>query len=146
MSTSTWISGDSIMTGRILGTGLTQIERETDTQTSPYSGLLARSGGTLLIGEYTSVSKNNRGEPVACVLGNTTHRPSGMETGVSGILERGNYSRVLALDPAEMSVSADGRGMIDLRHRLVGNGTVSGRTFASGNVSVRETIRRDDLS
>ncbi|WP_300036341.1 hypothetical protein [Methanospirillum sp.] len=32
----------------------------------------------------------------------------------------------------------DEEGMIDLYHRLDGNGTVSGRTLASGNLSVSE--------
>jgi hypothetical protein len=38
---------------------------------------------------------------------------------------------------------ANGTGVIDLRHRLTGNGTLSGRIVAKGNLSVNEEIKMD---
>ncbi len=45
--------------------------------------------------------------------------------------------------PLKSITAADGSGMIDLRHRLAENGTISGRTLATGNLSISEEIDVD---
>lgn len=143
MSTSSWITGDSLITGRILGTGLTSIVRESETGTSPSSYQISHSDGPLLIGEYVSIRQKSRDQPTACIFGNNTRPPEEMTLEASGIIRNGNYSRMQTLHTGESYITADGTGVMDFRHRLTGNGSISGRTQASGNLSVSEHIRTD---
>jgi len=142
MSRSSMTANDAIITGTILGTGPSGIIRETGTGTSPYSSLAARSEGPLLFGGYASFQNPGpEDRPLACVFSNHTGPESGMTTGASGILRKANLSQLITLHPGEHGISVDGEGMVDLYHRLDSNGTVSGRTLASGNLSVSEYIR-----
>lgn len=143
MSSSTWLSDGSLITGRIFGSGLTGIDRETETDRYRSDTLNARTGGSLLIWDYAYAEQETTDQPLTCVFGNSTTRQALSEIGRSGILRKGNYSRVQTLQPVESLVTADGTGMLDLRHRLSGNGTLSGRTLAVGNLSVSEHIRAD---
>ncbi len=144
MSRSSMIADDAIITGTILGTGPSGFFREMGSGTSPYSSLTARSEGPLLIGGYASIKSPGRDDrPVACVFSNLTGTESGLTTGAAGILRHANFSQMINLHPGEQQIAVDGVGMIDLHHRIRGYGTVSGRTRASGNLSVRESIRTD---
>ncbi|MFH0967800.1 MAG: hypothetical protein V1862_08980 [Methanobacteriota archaeon] len=143
MSVQTSQSGDTTIIGRLLGSGRTSIDRETETRDTLSSRLLARSDGPLIIGEYASVSQREREKPFTCVFGNETDESAQSETETTGILEHGRYESVLTMQPFERSTFTNGTGLVDLRHRLTGNGTVNGRTIASGNLSVSEHIRSD---
>jgi hypothetical protein len=142
MSFQAFRSGDTTIIGRIFGSGRTSIDRETETS-ERLSRLMAQSEGPLLIGEYASSENEKKDHPVACVFGNRTEKPVGSEIETSGILEHGTYSSLRTLQPFEGYTLANGTGIIDLRHRLTGNGTVSGRTVATGNLSVSEWIKED---
>jgi hypothetical protein len=48
---------------------------------------------------------------------------------------------MLAMHPFDQVTLANGTGLVDFRHSLAGNGTTSGRTVASGNLTVQENIR-----
>jgi len=143
MSSSTLLSGENIITGRLFGSGWTSIDRETESGDTSSSRLLARSVGPLIIGEYASAEKNRNNHPIACVFGNTTEDSAQSETDVSGIIRNGSYASLHTLQPFEHITTADGTGLLDLRHRLARNGTISGRTLVSGNLSVSEQIRGD---
>ena len=142
MSVQTSQAGDTSITGRLFGSGRTSIERETETRDRSSSRLLAFSDGPLIIGEYASAKQSQRELPVTCVFANQTAEPAESEIETAGIL-RGRYESVLTLQPFERYTFANGTGLIDLRHRLSGNGTTRGRTVASGNLSVSEHIRSD---
>jgi hypothetical protein len=142
MSFQAFRSGDTIVIGRLLGSGRTSIDREIEAS-ERLSRLTAQSDGSLVIGEYASYEDEQKDHPISCVFGNGTETPTGSEIETSGILERGTYSSLRTLQPLEGYTFANGTGTIDIRHRLTGNGTVSGRTVATGNLSVNERIRMD---
>jgi hypothetical protein len=142
MSFKAFRFGDTTVIGRLFGSGRTSIDRETETS-ERLSRLMAQSDGPLLIGEYASSEEEQKDHPIACVFGNGTETPTGSEIETSGILEHGTYSSLRTLQPFEGSTFANGTGIMDLRHRLSGNGTISGRTVATGNLSVNEEIKED---
>ncbi len=141
MSRTIWTTDDSIITGTVFGTGPSGLTRETGTGTAAYSSLSSWSDGPLLLGSYASLHRQEKDRPLACVFENTTRQDREMVTESSGILRHGNYSQLITRESGGQFITVDGQGLVDLRHRLVGNGTVSGRTVASGNVSVSEQIR-----
>ncbi|PKL58956.1 MAG: hypothetical protein CVV33_09955 [Methanomicrobiales archaeon HGW-Methanomicrobiales-4] len=143
MSSSAYLSGDTSITSRIFGSGLTTIDRETGTGMAPSSLLQARSDGSLLIGTYAAAEQKRKESPVACVFGNATESPAPSEIEASGILWNGSYSGIWAMQPFESITTAHGTGILDLRHHLAGNTTLSGRTIATGNLSVIEHITTD---
>jgi hypothetical protein len=138
MSSATSGSGDEIITGRIFGSGRTSVSRETGYGDITSSRLSDRSDGPLLIGEYVSSQQKESDNPLICVFGNRTGETAESELETSGILQQGRYESMLTMQPFEYSVFANGTGLIDLRHKLTGNGSVTGRTVASGNLSVSE--------
>jgi hypothetical protein len=149
MSSSSARSGDDTTAGRIFGYGQTSIDRETQTQGAPSSHLLARSAGTLLIGEYTgsgssSDEKNPEGS-IGCVFMNQTERqPSpGNEIRAAGIIRQGWYAQDTAAGLGSSLVRATGSGMMGISHQIAGNGTITGRTLAAGNFSLSELIEQD---
>jgi hypothetical protein len=142
MSSSTYLSGDTTITGRIFGSGRTSINRETETG-ERLSRLMAQSDGPLLIGEYASSEDEKKDHPITCEFGNDTVTSVGSEIETSGILENAKYSSLRTMQPFEGYTLANGTGIIDLRHRLNGNGSISGRTVATGNLSVSERIKED---
>jgi hypothetical protein len=142
MSFEAFRSGDTTVIGRLFGSGRTSIDREAETS-ERLSRLMAQSDGPLLIGEYASSEEEQKDHSVACVFGNKTETTVGSEIETSGILRHGTYSSLRTMQPFEGYTFANGTGIIDLRHRLNGNGTISGRTVATGNLSVSERIKED---
>lgn len=143
LSTSFWFSGMSILTGTIFGSGLTRIDHETSTKVGRTNNLLARSEGSLLISEYTLNEQEKTDLPITCVFGKNNSQRSVQEIRASGFLIHGNYSRHLRQNPYESLISTDGYGMMDISHRLEANDSFTGRTFATGNLSIREEIRKE---
>jgi hypothetical protein len=135
-------SGDTTVIGRLFGSGRTSIDREIKAS-ERLSRLMALSDGSLVIGEYASYEDEQKDHPISCVFGNGTETPTGSEIEISGILQHGTYSSLRTMQPFEGYTFANGTGIIDLRHRLTGNGTTSGRTVATGNLSVNEEIKMD---
>ena len=107
---------------------------------------MAHSDGQLLIGEYASSEDEQKDPPIDCVFGNDTETTVGSEIETSGILQHGTYSSLRTMQPFEGYTLANGTGIIDLRHRLTGNGTISGRTVATGNLTVSERIKEDQVA
>ena len=145
MSFSSYRSGDTDITSRIFGTGRTSIDRDTGTGERPESLLAARAEGPLLIGEYGDITGRNEKSRPICVFANQTGDDEETRTEVtsSGILEQGSYARDISLGAGSSFITTNGTGLISLSHRLDGNESLTGRTVASGNLSVRESIRRD---
>jgi hypothetical protein len=96
MSSSTYLSGDTTITGRIFGSGRTSIDRETETG-DRLSRLMAQSDGPLLIGVYALSEEEQKDNPIAYVFGNGTEMPEGSEIETSGILQHGTYSSLRTL-------------------------------------------------
>jgi hypothetical protein len=142
MSFQAFRSGDTTVIGRLFGSGRTSIDRETETG-NRLSRLMAQSDGPLLIGEYASSEEEQKDHPIACVFGNDTETLAGSEIETSGILQHGTYSSLRTLQPFEGDTFANGTGIIGLRHRLTGNGTVEGRSVVTGNLSVSERIKAE---
>jgi len=143
MSRSAWTADDSIITGTIFGTGPSGIIRETGTGAEPYSSLASWSEGPLLLKSYASLHRKDTDSPPVCVFANSSRQDGEMTVESSGILRQANYSQLTVPVSGVQFITADGQGMIDLRHRITANGIVSGRTRASGNLSVSEGIRSD---
>jgi hypothetical protein len=141
LSSSLWLSDGLTISGQILGSGLTRIDRKTSQENDRYDSVMASSEGTLLIGEYGSIKQKNRDLRMVCVFGNMTGQDSLRVIRGSGILRHANYSRSLNPDPFESIILAEGTGMMDISHHLVANGTRSGRTSAAGNISIMEQIK-----
>jgi hypothetical protein len=93
------------------------------------------------IDEYASSEEKQDDLPLACVFVNRTGETGTSSTRRSGILEQGRYESMLAMHPFDQVTLANGTGLVDFRHSLAGNGTTSGRTLVSGNLTVRETVR-----
>ena len=142
ISSLIYYSGDTTIAGRIFGSGRISIVQETETS-DRLSRLIAQSNGPLLIGEYASPEDEKKDHPISCVVGNRTETPACSEIETSGILQHGTNSSLRILQPLEGYTFANGTGIINLRHRLAGNGTIAGRTVASGNLSISERIRMD---
>lgn len=145
LSTSLFSTDEAEIVSRILGTGRTSIDRETGTGDFPSSSLQAASGGTLLISEYAGTDRQPDTTIPGCVFGNRSGTGK-VETAMSrsaGILQQGTYARDQYLSTGSLLVSANGTGLFGLSHRIEGNQTLSGRTVASGNLSIRELIEKE---
>jgi hypothetical protein len=72
MSSSTYLSGDTTIIGRLFGSDRTSIDRETETGEG-LSRLMAQSDGPLLIGGYASYEEEQK-DHATCFFGNYTSK------------------------------------------------------------------------
>ena len=151
LSSSTWTAGEAIITGRILGTGLTSLIRET-AETREHSGdssasstLTVTSAGPILAGEYARMEEPGPASPPACIFAGTLTGtpPEEKKTAIraTALLRHGNYSRIVATRPAGAGMLIDGEGLADISHELTGRQNITSRTLVTGNLSIREEIR-----
>lgn len=148
LSATTWQTGETLTRSSIIGTGQSRIERETGTHTDPYSHLQAWSAGPLLITEYSQTESDPKAQsPVTCVFANTTpSRHTGPDlstTRITGILTQGRYTASYTLHPDERITQAEGQGIMDIRHQMNGNQTLTSRAYAAGNLTITDHLSRD---
>ena len=104
---------------------------------------MAQSDGPFFIDEYASSEDKQKDHSISCVFGNISETPVSSEIETSGILPNGINSSLRTMKPFEGYTFADGTGIINLRHQMTGNGTISGRAVATGNLSISERIKID---